>query len=386
MIATIEPQTTSTATQMLRQRYAGEVVYLYAYDVAYEMARQPILRLLDQPVEPFQVDDDKRIPRHQLFCRPQMVRLPSVERIGPHGRVRMEREVKVLPVGAISITIRVPFQVESIEELVAYHDLQLDSGSLNDEVRQLAEQVRGALEPYSLRPVSHLQDEEAYTVFCLRTFLADGPAPALTAEAWLQNHRRQVAALLTQESDTSQLAQQEVEESTSRSLSYYRTDLVVIDWNAALIIDEPEDFDETLYVMELANLQLAELEAYDRMLDQALERSYRDLFNRSRRRRSSVLKETKELRIDFARLSDELSNITKFFGDWHLARIYESVAARFHLSDWHRTIDEKLQTLDELYQVLQGDQNNRWMLLLEATIVLLFVIDLIVLILGIKGP
>ena len=29
--------------------------------------------------------------------------------------------------------------------------------------------------------------------------------------------------------------------------------------------------------MELANLQLAELEAYDRMLDDALERAYRDL-------------------------------------------------------------------------------------------------------------
>jgi hypothetical protein len=160
---------------------------------------------------------------------------------------------------------------------------------------------------------------------------------------------------------------------------------VVIDWNAALILDEPEDFDETLYVMELANLQLAELEAYDRMLDQALERSYRDVLRRSRRRRSSVLKEVKELRIDLARLSDELSNITKFFGDWHLARVYESVAARFHLSDWHRAVDEKLKTLHDLYQVLNHDQNNQWMLLLEVTIVLLFVIDLVMLFLGVKG-
>ena len=52
---------------------------------------------------------------------------------------------------------------------------------------------------------------------------------------------------------------------------------MVVDWDAALIIDEPQNFDETLYVMELANLQLAELEAYDRMLDDALERAYRDL-------------------------------------------------------------------------------------------------------------
>ncbi len=47
----------------------------------------------------------------------------------------------------------------------------------------------------------------------------------------------------------------------------------MIDWDAALLVDEKQDFDENLYIMELANLQLAELEAYDRLLDAALERS-----------------------------------------------------------------------------------------------------------------
>ena len=93
----------------------------------------------------------------------------------------------------------------------------------------------------------------------------------------------------------------------------------------------------------------------------------------------------REIRIDLARFSDELSNITKFFGDWHLARIYENISARFHLGDWHRTIDEKLKTLDNLYQLLSQDRNNRWMLTLEVTIVLLFVIDLVLLGLGLKS-
>jgi hypothetical protein len=57
----------------------------------------------------------------------------------------------------------------------------------------------------------------------------------------------------------------------------------------------------------------------------------------------------------------------------------------FHLSDWHRTIDEKLETLDNLYQLLQHDQTNRLMLILEATIVLLFVVDLVLLFVGLKG-
>src|SRR5512140_4021504 len=97
------------------RRYTGEVVYIYAFDVAYEMSRQPVRELLGQPVAQFVVDASKRSPRHLFFYRPQMVRLPPLERIGAHGPLRLERVVKLLPVGAVSITIRVPFEVDHVE-------------------------------------------------------------------------------------------------------------------------------------------------------------------------------------------------------------------------------------------------------------------------------
>jgi hypothetical protein len=367
------------------KKYTGEVVYIYAYDVAYEMVRRPVRELLGQPVAQFAVDASKRSPRHLSFYRPQMVRLPPLERIGPHGQVRVERVIKMLPVGAISVTVRVPFAVQNVEDLVEYHDLQFSNGSLHDEVRRLAEEVRQELAPYYVRPVPQLAEEEAYTVFCIHSPLQAEDGAVLSAENWWRANRRPIASLLTQEPDIDHLSKQEADESTGRFLSYYEHDLVVVDWDAALVMDEPRNFDETLYVMELANLQLAELEAYDRILDDSLERAYRDLASRRMRGRTAILRELREIRIDLARFSDELSNISKFFGDWHLARIYENIAARFHLSDWHRTIDDKLQTLDNLYQLLNHDQTNRWMLLLEMTIVLLFIIDLVILIFGVKA-
>lgn len=364
--------------------YRGEVVYIYAFDVAYEMVRQPVRELLGQPVAQFVVDASKRSPRHLFFYRPQMVRLRPLERIGPNGPIRVERVVKLLPVGALSITVRVPFEVEHIEDLVGYHDLQFSNGSLHEEVRRLAEEVRRELAPFYIRPVPQLAEEEAYTVFCIDSpVIAENGAP-LNAEHWWRANRRAVAALLTQEPDIDHLSKQEADESTGRYLSYYEHDLVVMDWDAALMIDQRQNFDETLYIMELANLQLAELEAYDRILDDSLERSYRDLNSRQMRSRSNMLRELRELRIDLARFSDELSNITKFFGDWHLARIYENISARFHLAAWHKTLDGKLKTLDDLYQLLNHDRINRWMLTLEVTVVLLFVIDLVVLILRLK--
>src|SRR3974390_1124124 len=116
------------------KRYVGEVVYIYAFDVAYEMVRQPVRELLGQQVAQFAVDASKRSPRQLFFYRPQMVRLPPLERIGPRGPIRVERVIKLLPVGAISISVRVPFAVSELEDLVGYHDLQFSNGSLNEEV------------------------------------------------------------------------------------------------------------------------------------------------------------------------------------------------------------------------------------------------------------
>src|SRR5829696_7191633 len=117
--AAIQPQPPPPAFQAVR--LSGEVVYLYAFDMAYEMTRRPVKQLLGQPVAEFVVDASKRSPRQHMFYRPQMVRLPPVERITARGPIRLERTVKLLPVGAVSITVRVKFQVSRFEELTPYH-------------------------------------------------------------------------------------------------------------------------------------------------------------------------------------------------------------------------------------------------------------------------
>src|SRR5688572_11875230 len=191
-------------------RLTGEVVYLYAFDVAYEMSRLPVRELLGQPVAQFVVDATKRSPRQLFFYRPQMVKLPPLEKQGPLGPVRIERTVKLLPLGAISITVRVPFSVERIEDLVAFHDLKFKDGTwLYDDVRELAEQVRKELEPFYVRPVERLGDEEAYTVFCVNSPLSAGDGSRVRVEDWMKRSRREIAALLTEEPDPARLSEQE---------------------------------------------------------------------------------------------------------------------------------------------------------------------------------
>jgi hypothetical protein len=359
----------------------GEVVYFYAFDIAYELRRPGLTHLLGQPLVAQHVGVSKRSPRQQLFYQPRMARLEPLDLSLEGGKVvKVERSVKVLPIGAISLTLKVSFEVDRLEQLSQFHRYQFAGGALQRHARELSETLRQELGTVAVRPVETLQEEEAYTVFCV-----ESPGEAVggrwfNAEEWFRANRRTIATLITQETSDPPLSHQEALESTSKHLSYYQSDLIVVDWDAALIVDRPADFEESLFVMELANVQLEELEAYDQLIDTALERSYADLQRPPRiREHKRLLPHLREVRIDLARFSDELSNITKFFGDWHLARLYDTVSRRFHLPDWHRSIDEKLKTLDDLYEMLKQEQNHRIMLVLEASIVLMFVIDIVLL-------
>jgi hypothetical protein len=370
-----------------RRRDVGEVVYLYAYDVAYEIAGD-VPALLGQSGKQFSMAATRRMPKDPFFYQPQMFPLPDLPPVEPRSPGPVRGTVKLFPVGAFSIAVHVPFDVARLEDLVAYHDPRLASGPLHDEVRAVAERIFQELRPYCVRPVKTLREDEAYTVFCVQAPLPEQEQGA-GAEAWLHAHRRLVAAILTQEEDPDSLSLQEATESTSLYLSYYETDLAVINWDAALVIDEPEDFEEALHVMELANVQLMELGVFDQILDEAAGRAYRDLrkapwgdvkeLHRGWRGRGDVRRDLGEIRMDLERLRDELFNITKFFGDWHLARVYQHLSSRFHLAEWSRIIEGKLRTLNEFYQILKTDQNNRLMVFLEVIIVVLFVIDLVVL-------
>jgi hypothetical protein len=121
----------------------------------------------------------------------------------------------------------------------------------------------------------------------------------------------------------------------------------------------------------------------DRYLNETyehLERSRLALFGASAR----VLRKLRSFRMDVTKLADEVTHITKFLGDWYLARVYLAARERFYLDQWRQSVEERLAQLDQLYSVLHSETNERRMLWLEAIIVILFLIDLAALFLGKK--
>ena len=86
--------------------------------------------------------------------------------------------------------------------------------------------------------------------------------------------RRQPAGRTVGEFLLSDAERQEVLQS---SISYSRTDLLVVGWTGALVYGNTEVAEMTIQVLEYANTQLLEFRHYDGLLTHLLEGVYRSL-------------------------------------------------------------------------------------------------------------
>ncbi len=352
-----------------------EILHLFAWDVAYELSLSEASRVLAPAVEAA-VRPEKAAPRDIPNERSIHVTLPDVVA----GPLSIKLSANLFQFGVIALTLRYRATGDRLSDFAAHHDPRLEGGStLNEIARKALDGLMDRIRPGLKRPRISPDLPEAFTVF---RFTPDDVGMK-DAGAWLIEHGADVAGLLTGEADPGRLSAMEVEETLRERYSYYRDDLVVIDWDAALIVD-PGQAADVVRVFELANLQLVEYRHYDQELDRVVGRAYDDLERLTSRRMFSfragdLLRELRELRVSVSEVADEVENATKYIGDWHLARQYMGCASRFHLPEWRRTVEDRLKTLDELYNLVAAESSNQKMLILEIIIVVLFVVDLVVL-------
>jgi hypothetical protein len=353
----------------------GEVIYLYAFDVANEIITSRIQEILSEKPFPFEIRMDRTLPKDMPLYKPLAIQ-PRPLAAPLHGQpVRLL--IRVYDVGVVTVMMRVAYEVGALSELLPFHEPKLENGEALDTVaKKMCAEVCSSLKDLLVGRTEFPPPPEAYTVFCLTEL------PGVSdVNRWLGEQRREVAGLLT-ETPANQLSESQVAEVLRIQRSFENTDLAVIDWDAALVVDLTGYVDDVLYALELANLQLEEFRVMDRRLDAYLDRAYEDL---DRRRlpmfgaASKTLHNLRRFRVDVAKLTDEVTHITKFFGDWYLARVYLGARDRFYLDQWRASVEQRLAQVDKLYTVVHTEVNEKRMLWLEIIIVVFFAIDLVML-------
>lgn len=161
---------------------------------------------------------------------------------------------------------------------------------------------------------------------------------------------------------------------------YASNDLVLIDWNSALVV-EPSGNREIVDILEFALTHLLELRYYDGLLDlklaslyDAIEARRQNVFKSSY---SGILRETNTLFIEFSEFIEQIDNSLKVVGDYYLAVIFRSALHRLRVSEWEQNITRKMALLSQVSEILEGEVNVRRSYLLELIIILLISFEIV---------
>lgn len=352
---------------------SGRCIALFAYDIGLSVDLDVAERHLAALTQRERIRQRRRTPRH-ITHQPAPLRLTQPCEIGELAGITLSpsMDLVVYDFGAVSVSYGIPLEGDAAR-LLALSEALHENEQLLEHSRAAVKQLLETLRPAVARPgLSDLVED--YTIYLIERLDA-GVSP----EHFVDTHAALVAGVLCSEVET--LSEQEIRESVSCRASYTPDDIVVIDWNAALVIDP--DGDDVRAVLEHANVELLEMRWIDEQLDKALDESYIRLSRRIespsvfRSAGDSDMRRIALLQTDSALLFEGVNNALKLVGDQYLARVYRLAAQRLHLPDWDASILRKLEVLESLFGKLNDFQTSRRLEILEWIIIILIAVSIL---------
>lgn len=339
----------------------------FAYDAARSIRLAEAERRLQQESDRPTIAHKRRTPSSFEY-QPPPLRTSSAAASFRLGKflTRTTVDLMVYDFGAVSVIYMIPIDgpfedlLELSEELYDNEALLADSRLRVD--RFLAGIGDAAAQPHPSPVV------EDYVVFHVESLAAP-----IDLRHFCGEHAREIAQILRAERQP--LSEQEVEDALAVRLSYSTADITIVDWNAALVIDN--EGDDVRALLHFANVELLEMRYVDQKLDRALDQAHETLARRPWSlpgifgTTGADLRSLAELQVDNATLFEGVNNTLKLVGDQYLARVYRMINRRFHLDEWDQSILRKLETLESIYEKFSDLTAARRMEMLEWVIIFL---------------
>jgi len=238
----------------------------------------------------------------------------------------------------------------------------------HDHTFDLKEKILEASQSILQKYNTYKNFDEEYGIFCVSQY--QGQPEDLFSFA------PKIASFL--KSERVPLDQKEIQQTLESSIKYAKDDLLIVDWDGAFIFEPNGQFDETVELLELGNLQLLKY----RILDFELDRRSDKLLKLLRRQQRERLKffgfrEVKEIVSEMIHVRSQsiiefeaIERNIKLIGDWYSAKVYGLIEKKFHLDDWRKNIKEKFETLEDVYAM--ASENFSLSLNKRVEILLLF--------------
>jgi len=343
----------------------GSVTAFYLFDVAQAIDLPAVRRRIGGDGLPAAVDVKSPGPPGVYYSPPPVVADGST--FGHPSIDGFAVRVKFFDYGVVSLRLIRPFEGDW-PDLAAEAQTLVENESLEREAARVCAALVDALpDAVLLRRASPLSED--YLAFTIND------AGGLTAADLLRRHGDDIAQILRGE--RARLSDEERAGILHHRLSYFENDLVVAAWNAAFVYDAAVPAAAAAEVFEVANSQLLEFRYYDDYLEQELTRMYPTMQRRGLiRGREAAVRRLHSILIDVNELTDRTENAFKTVGDVYAARLFNLVTARLGLEAWKRSVEDKLDTLDDIVRFAAEQSGIRQANVLELAIVLILLFEL----------
>jgi hypothetical protein len=356
----------------------GDVLVYRLFDVADAVDLAAAERLVAAPASRLQLASAGSLTAIELPRPPLHLTLGERTiplRDGPRAALASAR---VYDFGVVSVVYRLRIEAgTALRDLVPLaEELFVEpSPALEAAARRVAEEVSTALGRALEKP--HVWDGfESFHVVLVRDFEEPVRAVELLRSAPLPE-------LVLGETSAIPLSPAERHDVLSHQFSYLEDDLAVVHWNSAFVL-EPSGVEDIPDLLEVATAHLLELRYYDALLDRELHRIYdvleaggapvANIFTRRYRR---LQREVASLLLELSETVERLENAVKIVGDFYLARLYQSAVRRFRLPAWQETVLRKQRLVAEVNDLLGNAADTSRAELLELTIVLLILYEIV---------
>jgi len=356
----------------------GTILLYSAFDIAEEIDLGKVEVLLTSRVGGHPEKGERmrltRVPGQAIVIRNAPVHVSLGEtaiRIG-NREYTAETHAKIWDYGVISVVFHLPIVEGTNWEQLLHQASAIElSQEIDASARRRAEELSKAISE-ALQVPSEWSGLEDYTIYFLETL--EGVA---TGQELLQ--KVDIPALILAETDRS-LSPANRDSILENTYQYRSNDLVVIDWNSA-IVWEPNGQRDIPDVLEFAVTHLLEMRYYDDLIDRRLAVLYDSI--EARRKRIGKIPfwklshEASTRYIEFSEFLGRVENSLKVVGDFYVARIFRGAVRRFRVPDWQGSISRKMEILAQVSELLQGEINTQRSLILEMIVIGLIAFEVV---------
>jgi hypothetical protein len=352
---------------------SGGILFYRLFDVAWEID----LKGLDEKLR-----ESRRLSiERKLFSKafefanpPVSIRLSNLTATLDGRTMEAHAYAKFYDYGVVSIILDFPARGMSMGEYASLalhlrHKQPLEE-YFRTELRRLVEDLKDAMEAVKISPL-----EEDYTVYHLRAL-----EPALTAEELLAGI--DLGELMLAEEGELPPGRARIEELLASRYSYSDRDLVLINWDNALLL-EPSASMDIPDLLEFAHAQLLELRVYDQILNKELDAIYASISPGVRipfwgiKRYEELAARVTRIIAELTEITEKVDNSLKVTEDVYYARIYAAAVNLFKVGQWEDDIRRKIALASRVYDMLYREIANRRTEALEVVIVLLIALEIV---------